>query len=147
MIRSMLEDPSGFRQRMFTIMPRVFFVLLPVFAGVVALFYRKRHFPTALVFAVHLHAFAFIVYSISEALKFAGNPHLAERIGAVMAVIFAIYALKSFRAVYGGGWPMTIAKAMHRLPVLDCVDSGLYRHRLVGIVDVRRPCERNSRGR
>ena len=112
MIRSMLEDPSGFRQRMFTIMPRVFFVLLPVFAGVVALFYRKRHFPTALVFAVHLHAFAFIVYSISEALKFTGNLHLAERVGAVMVVIFVIYALKSFRAVYGGGWPMTVAKAM-----------------------------------
>ena len=29
-----------------------------------------------------------------------------------MAVIFAIYALKSFRAVYGGGWPITIAKAV-----------------------------------
>ena len=112
MIRAMAEDPSGFRQRMFTIMPRVFFVLLPVFAGLVALFYRKRHFPTALVFAVHLHAFAFVVFAISEALKFTGNAHLAERVGAVLAVIFAIYALKSFRAVYGGGWPKTIAKAV-----------------------------------
>lgn len=112
MIRAMAEDPAGFRQRMFTIMPRVFFVLLPVFAGLVALFYRRRHFPTALVFAVHLHAFAFVVFAISEALKFTGNAHLAERVGAVLAVIFAIYALKSFRAVYGGGWPKTIAKAV-----------------------------------
>jgi hypothetical protein len=28
-----------------------------------------------------------------------------------MAVIFAIYALKAFRAVFGGSWPMTMAKA------------------------------------
>ena len=34
MFRSMmLEDPHGFRRRMFTVMPRVFFALLPVFAG------------------------------------------------------------------------------------------------------------------
>ena len=112
MIRSIADDPSGFRQRMFTIMPRVFFALLPVFAAAVALFYRQRHFPTALVFAVHLHAFAFIVFSISEALKFTGNEHLAERVGAILALVFAVYALKSFRAVFGGSWPMTMAKAL-----------------------------------
>ena len=111
MIRAIAQDPSGFRARMFTIMPRVFFALLPIFAGVVALFYRQRHFPTALVFAVHLHAFAFIIFAMSEALKFTGREHLAERVGAILAIVFAIYALKSFRAVYGGGWPITLLKA------------------------------------
>ena len=110
--RAMLEDPAGFRQRLFTIMPRVFFALLPVFAAIVALFYRRRNFPTALVFAVHLHAFAFVAFTAAEALKFTGNNHLAERIGAVIAVAFAIYALKSFRAVFGGGWPITLLKAV-----------------------------------
>ena len=111
MIRSLAEDPAGFRRRMFTIMPRVFFVLLPVFAGVVALFYRQHHFPTALIFAVHLHAFAFVVFAVSEALKLTGREHLAERLGAVLALAFAVYALKAFRAVYGGRWPITIVKA------------------------------------
>jgi hypothetical protein len=111
-VRALAEDPSGFRRRMFTIMPRVFFALLPVFAGVVALFYRKRHFPTALVFAVHLHAFAFIVFAVAELMKFTRNETLADCVSTVMAVIFAFYALKAFRAVFGGSWPMTIAKAM-----------------------------------
>ena len=111
MIRSLATDPSGFRQRMFTIMPRVFFALLPVFAGIVALFYRQRHFPTALVFAVHLHAFAFIIFAISELLKFTGREHLVDRVNGLLAIVFAIYALKAFRAVYGGRWPTTIAKA------------------------------------
>ena len=75
MLRAMLEDPAGFRQRMFTVMPRVFFALLPVFAGIVALFYRQRTFPASLVFAVHLHAFAFIAFALAEALKFTGREH------------------------------------------------------------------------
>ena len=111
MLRAMLEDPAGFRARLFTVMPRVFFALLPVFAGIVALFYRRRNFPTALVFAVHLHAFAFVAYTLAEAVKFTGNAQLAERVGAIIGIGFGVYALKSFRAVYGGGWPMTIAKA------------------------------------
>jgi hypothetical protein len=110
--RAMLEDPAGFRQRLFTVMPRVFFALLPVFAAIVAIFYRRRSFPTALVFAVHLHAFAFIVFAIAEALKFTGRDQLVEGVGVVIAVAFGIYALTSFRTVFGGGWPVTVAKAL-----------------------------------
>jgi hypothetical protein len=97
---------------MFTIIPRVFFALLRVFAGLVALFYRKRPIsPPRSSFAVHLHAFAFVVFAISKSLKFTGNEHLADRVGAILAIVFAVYALKAFRAVYGGGWPVTVAKA------------------------------------
>ena len=112
MYRALVEDPSGFRNRMFTVMPRVFFALLPMFAGLVALFYRKRHFPTALVFAAHLHAVAFIVFAVSELMKFTRNEALVDRVNGVMAVIFTVYALKAFRAVFGGSWPMTMVKAM-----------------------------------
>ena len=112
MLRQMMEDPAGYRQRVFAAMPRVFFALVPVFAGIVALFYRGRNFPTALVFAVHLHAFAFIVFTVSEALKFTHNERLADGLGAFMALAFGVYALRSFRAVFGGGWPITVAKAV-----------------------------------
>lgn len=110
-LRSVAEDPDAFRSRMFTIMPRVFFALLPVFAAVVALFYRKCHFPTALVFAVHLHAFAFIVFAVPEAMKFAGRPQLTDWISGVLTLLFGAYALLAFRRVFGGSWPVTIAKA------------------------------------
>lgn len=111
MLRSMAEDPDAFRARMFTIMPRVFFALLPVFAGVVALFYRRRHFPTALVFAAHLHACAFVVFAISEAAKFTHNETFADSVNGTFAIVFAVYALKAFRAVYGGGWMGTVVRA------------------------------------
>lgn len=78
MLRAMAEDQAGFRARAFTIMPRVFFAMLPVFAAIVALFYRRRHFPTALVFAAHLHAFAFLIFTISEASKLTQMPMVSR---------------------------------------------------------------------
>ena len=111
MLRAFADDPGAFRARMFSVMPRVFFAMLPVFAAIVALLYRRRPFPTALVLAVHLHAFAFIAFTLSELVKFTGREHLADRVSAIMAVVFAVYALKSFRAVFGGRWPVTMLKA------------------------------------
>ena len=40
MLQSIAENPAAFRARVYTIMPRVFFAMLPVFAGIVWLFYR-----------------------------------------------------------------------------------------------------------
>ena len=111
MLRGLAEDPEGFRSRVFTIMPRVFFALLPIFAAIVSLFYRGRRFPVSLVFAVHLHAFAFLIFTLSEAAKFAGVRPLAIAVGVAAALTFLVYSLASARAVFGGGWPITIAKA------------------------------------
>lgn len=111
MLRALVEDPDAFRRRIFTIMPRVFFGMLPVFAGIVALFYRGRRFPTALVFAVHVHAFAFLIFTFSEASKMTGQVPVGVVVGVAAALIFVWYALSALRAVFGGSWPMTVAKA------------------------------------
>lgn len=112
MIRSFVEEPAAFRQRMFTIMPRVFFAMLPVFAGLVALFYRKRQFPAALVFATHVHAFAFVAFALAEAAKFTRNATFADTVNGIIAIAFMVYALRAFRVVFEGGWPITAVKAI-----------------------------------
>lgn len=112
LLKSVVEDPAGFRARVMTIMPRVFFALLPVFAAIVSVFYRGRNFPTALVFAVHVHAFAFVLFTVSEASKFTGLVWFAVGVGVVAITGFATYTLLAFRAVFGGSWPMTIVKAV-----------------------------------
>lgn len=111
MLRAMAEDQAGFRAKAFTIMPRVFFALLPVFAAIVALFYRKRRFPTVLVFAAHVHAFAFLIFAIPEASKMTRLPMVVRIVGLIAAVAFTCYALSALRAVFGGRWAITIAKA------------------------------------
>jgi hypothetical protein len=111
MFRSMVEDSDAFRQRLLTTMPRVFFGLLPVFALIVSLFYRGRRFPTHMVFAVHVHAFAFVGLSLAEAVKFSQMDILQAAVGLVVFLSVLVYALRAFKAVYGGGWLGTIARA------------------------------------
>ena len=111
-LRPIIEDPEGFRARIFTIMPRVFFAMLPLFAAIVALFYRGRRFPTALVFAVHLHAFAFVVFLPSQLAKYVESAALAGAVALVTTAGLAVYALKAFKAVFGAPWPATIAKSI-----------------------------------
>ena len=105
------RDPAAFRANLFTVMPRVFFALLPVFAAIVWWFYRRRRFPTALVFAVHVHAFAFLAFAISEASKFTQSEPVTGAVGLVVTVFFVAYVLRALRAVFDGGWGITLAKA------------------------------------
>ena len=111
MLRAVATDPIGFRARVMTIMPRVFFALLPVFAVIVACFYRGRRFPTSLVFAVHLHAFAFTAFTLPEAAKLTGSIGFEVAVSGVVTVAFTAYALLALRAVFGGSWPATVLKA------------------------------------
>jgi hypothetical protein len=111
MLRAIANSPEEFRARLFTVMPRVFFAMLPVFAAIVFLFYRADTFVTALVFAVHLHAVAFIAAAVTEAAKFSGSPAIAAPIAGIATVVFAIYAIKAVRAVFGGRLAATLAKA------------------------------------
>jgi hypothetical protein len=110
MMRAVATDPDGFRARLFTVMPRVFFGLLPIFAAIVYLFYRRGNFATAMVFAVHLHAFAFVVATFVEASKFARSQALALSVADVAIVVFAVYAVLAFRAVFGGRVSITLAR-------------------------------------
>ena len=58
---------SAFRNDVFNSMPKALFFLLPVFAGILKLFYPKRRFAGHLYFALHVHAFTFAALSLSEA--------------------------------------------------------------------------------
>lgn len=111
LLRGLVEDPEGVRARLFTTMPRVFFAMLPVFAAILALLYRGRRFPTHLVFAAHVHAFAFILLTLAEAVKFTRNDIVQAIVGVAMVVIVHAYGLRALKAVYGGGWVRTLAKA------------------------------------
>jgi hypothetical protein len=105
-------------------MPRVLFALVPVFAAIVALFYRRRKYPEHLYFAIHLHAFIFVALSLSALAKL-------TRIALIMSVVkFAalaaipIYATIAFRRNYGGSMSKTITKEI-AIGTLYSLASGL----------------------
>ena len=71
----LLEDRTACATR-FAVMPRVFFVMLPVFAASVA-FYRAD-FPGALIFAVPFTRSLFLRHGV-RGVEFTRNEHLAQR--------------------------------------------------------------------
>jgi len=85
--------------------PRAMFVLVPVFAGLVALATRRsgRHYPEHLYFAMHVHAawfFAGIVWAAAGFLRF---PYVHLGSGLLLILYCGTYFSRAFRRVYRTG--------------------------------------------
>lgn len=107
-----VTDPQGFRRGLLQTMPRVLFALVPVFAAILALFFRRRKFPEHLYFSLHLHAFVFVALTASEASKLPRVFQLAEVVGALVALWIAVYAVVALRSVYRESLARTLAKSI-----------------------------------
>jgi uncharacterized protein DUF3667 len=105
-----VTDPSGFKKGMLENMPRMLFALLPIFALIVAVFYRGRKYPEHLYFAIHLHAFVFMALSVAALSKFPHVSAVAMVAGIAMFVWIPIYATLAFRRAYGGSLVRTLVK-------------------------------------
>jgi hypothetical protein len=111
-IRPLLLDPAASRSRFLETLPRVLFALVPVFAAIVALFYRRRPFIQHLVFATHLHTFVFITLTVRELSQLAGSDVVLGvfEVGAALAI--AGWSLVAFRRVYGERWSRVVLKGL-----------------------------------
>lgn len=102
------------------LLPRLMFVLLPIFALLLAALYRSRLYAEHLVFALHYHAFAFLALSVDAVMQAIARPSLlAVQSGAAqglspVAIVAAtiagiaqfsviLYLAAALRRVYGGG--------------------------------------------
>ena len=109
-LRSAVHDPAGFQRRVLQNLPRALFALVPVFAAIVAMFYRRRPFSQHLIFALHLHAVLFLAAAVAEAADFTYSPILDGLVGLAVFVFFVRYALLAFKRVYGGRWRTIVLK-------------------------------------
>lgn len=121
-----VSDPETlFWNRFFEVhLPRLFFVFLPIFAGILQLIYvRKkgssyvRHF----VFSLHFHSFTFILalafLGVSELLARAGFGVVNPFIAAACIGLLLLYLLVAVRRVYGSSW----GRALLSTAILVCV--------------------------
>lgn len=86
--------------------PKVMFLILPIYALLLKLLYarRKRLYVEHFIFALHVHAFAFLIFFVALALQkvpFAGT---------VLFFWLPVYALLAMKRVYGQGWFKTTVK-------------------------------------
>jgi hypothetical protein len=82
--------------------PRVMFVLLPLFAWLVALTYRRvdSNYLHHLIFAVHVHAAWFAAAAIAKTAELLSRP-VGDALRLLVVVFAVVYAVLAFRRVYG----------------------------------------------
>jgi hypothetical protein len=97
-IRQIVSDYLGH-------VPQTMFVLLPLFAGLLKVLYlfRRRFYVEHFVFALHAHAFAFVVYLAMIVVRW--PPAVAA-----LSAWLLVYLFLALKKVYGQGWIATLAK-------------------------------------
>jgi hypothetical protein len=86
--------------------PYAIFVLLPGFAGIMQLAYRRRRmtYGEHFVFSLHLHAFWFLALLVTSLLP--------DNLGDVLDCAIPVYGAWAMHEAYGGRWLPTLGRAL-----------------------------------
>ncbi|NNF52734.1 MAG: DUF3667 domain-containing protein [Gammaproteobacteria bacterium] len=86
-------------------LPRLMFVLLPVFALLLKIVYFDRRYFDHLIFSLHLHSTAYLILAIVMPLEEPASRHI---VWMILQVVVFVYFLAHFviaaRRVYQSGW-------------------------------------------
>lgn len=105
-----MTDPAGVFETMRHLAPRVLFAMIPLYAGILALFYRKRHYPEHLYFAIHLHSFVFIALTANGLLRLAHFGIVGSIAALLITVWIVAYSVLALGRVYGGMIALNLLK-------------------------------------
>ncbi|HEV8365323.1 MAG TPA: DUF3667 domain-containing protein [Gemmatimonadaceae bacterium] len=109
-----LLNGAQFQRTIDTVYSKSMFVLLPLFALLTNLAWRRKvpRYPAHLYFALHLYAAWFGALAVTTlATLFAKSPIVLGTAGGIAVVYGAIYGLLALKRVFGDSWPRTIGKA------------------------------------
>ena len=121
-LKALEEDPSLIAEKLFDLAPQAMFVLLPVFALILKIWYAfaRRYYYEHLIFSLHNHSFMFVCLTLAislEALALWLDPgesswayRLLEWLSIALLAWVPVYLLLAQKRVYGQGWLMTLTK-------------------------------------
>ena len=112
LFEAIVTDPVGFRHAFLAAFPRAIFVLVPVCAAMIGLFFRGHRYPQHLVFALHIQAAVFLVLAVRQLANFTHSLAVVGVMEVVTLVFLCVYCTKALRRVYGEGRAKTIAKML-----------------------------------
>ena len=106
-----IDDPRQIVNGLFDNLPVVLFVMLPIYALLLKLFYikRRRYYVENLVFAAHLHSFAFVIYALMLLLPD------ANWVDAPLLLLMALYHFSALRRYFGESFRRTMVKYLAQL--------------------------------
>ena len=107
-------NPEAFARELGAHVPRTFFLLLPIFALLLELFYRKGgYYFEHLVFSLYYHSFVFLVFTALFLNGWTAGwlpDYVRAVIGTSLLIWLVAYLPLALRRVYGGSWPKTMLK-------------------------------------
>jgi len=110
-LQRLAANPAALNEPLTTWIPRVLFLLLPLYALLLALFYWRQHrdyyFVDHLIFSLTIHAFTFVVLIVA-----AGLAQLlpGEDVAWIVFFAIAIYIYIAMKRFYRQGWVITTLK-------------------------------------
>lgn len=115
-VQSLSGDRGEFIELLTEYLPQMMFLLLPVFALLLKFCYlfSPFHYLQHLVFALHFHCFAYLLYLIGQLGHFGldGNP-----VAGAFPVVILLYLPMALKRSYGSGLAGAVGKAMFILSV------------------------------
>lgn len=109
------EAGAAFAREAIGQVPTALFLILPVFALLLKVLYARRDWFYAehLVFGLHTHAFAFVVFTAIACLLAVTTADWAVTLSLVLFWLgIPLYFLLAQKRVYGQGWAKTVVKAL-----------------------------------
>lgn len=105
------RSPERAMAKILELMSWAFFILLPLFALILKLFYirRKQNYMRHLIFSIHIHSFIFILFTLIIGLYLLFNGNL-ETITSILLLTFPVYFVLALKKFYGQGIGKVIVK-------------------------------------
>lgn len=100
-------------------LPKAFFILVPLFAALLRLLYRRHgvYYAAHLVLALHVHAFAFLLFAVREVV---GHTAVTDPLLVAWLLPYIVVAL---HRVYGQSWVRTTVKTALLVPAYSMLVS------------------------
>ncbi len=89
------------------------FVMLPVYALLLKIFYRRYYYMDHLVFTVHLFSASYIVFAIMLSIETLADRYLLVMMLQLLVLAYMVgYVLLALHRVYAESWPVTVLKSL-----------------------------------
>ncbi len=108
------------------LLSQAMFLLLPLFALLLKIFYRKTFYLAHLVFAVHLFSAMFIVFALTMSMESAADRYTAVMLLQLVLLVYVIaYFIVALRTNYQEGWLKSVLKFLALLMIFLPVLGGV----------------------
>jgi len=118
-----LENPEVLISKIYQYVSYSFFLLMPLFAAILYLFFRKKRkfYVEHLIYSVNLHTFFFMVAIISLLIGIV-FPALLDKIGGFIFLLTVVYSVLGIRNFYKTRWSRAIFSSLGLFAIyLVCV--------------------------